>query len=113
MTGACVLTPPERRPPPTFSQLTGQAPTAPHLKTFPSHSIGDKTHVDLGAHLIEALGTTVYFAENDPRPGTVLVEKVRAAIHRTRTFVDLATTTSINSASKRGAPLFRHGHGQT
>ena len=40
----------------------------------------------------------MYLAENDPQPGTVLADKVRAAIHRSKVFVVLITTTSINSA---------------
>jgi hypothetical protein len=49
-------------------------------------------------HQIEALGITVYLAEDIPQPGTVLADKVEAAIHRSQAFVVLITTTSIFSA---------------
>jgi hypothetical protein len=40
----------------------------------------------------------VYLAEDNPQPGKVLPDKVRTAIHRSKTFVVRITTTSINSA---------------
>lgn len=85
---------PERQPLPTF----GQIPNVPHLEVFLSHSNADKAHVDVVARQIAALGITVYLAEDNPQPGTVLADKVRAAIHRSKAFVVLITTTSINSA---------------
>jgi hypothetical protein len=85
---------PERQPLPTF----GQIPNVPHLVVFLSHSNADKAHVDVVARQIAALGITVYLAEDNPQPGTVLADKVRAAIHRSKAFVVLITTTSINSA---------------
>jgi len=66
MTGACFLTPPEKRPPLTFSQLSGQVPVVPHLEVFLNHSNADKPHVELVARQIEALGITVYLAEDNP-----------------------------------------------
>lgn len=47
---------------------------------------------------MEALGISVYLAEHDPQPGTILAEKVRAAIHRCHAVVVLITTTSVDSA---------------
>ncbi len=98
MTGAYFLTPPEKRPPLTLSQVPGQVPVVPHLEVFLSHSNADQPHVELVARQIEALGITVYLAEDNPQPGTVLADKVQAAIHRSKAFVVLITTTSINSA---------------
>ncbi len=47
---------------------------------------------------MEALGISVYLAEHDPQPGTLLAKKVQAAIRRSHTVIVLITTTSINSA---------------
>jgi len=118
MTGAYFLPPPEKRPPLTFSQLPGQFPVVPHLEVFLSHSNADKAHVELVARQIEALGITVYLAENNPQPGTVIADKVQAAIHRSKAFVVLITTTSINSAyvmqeigiaKEHGVPIIEKG----
>jgi hypothetical protein len=98
MTGTYFLTPPEKRPPLSFGQLPGQIPVVPHLEVFLSHSNADRPHVELVARQIEALGITVYLAEDNPQPGTVLADKVQAAIHRSKAFIVLITTTSLNSA---------------
>lgn len=47
---------------------------------------------------VGSLGISVYLAEHDPQPGTVLAEKVRAAIHRCQAVLALITTASISSA---------------
>jgi len=70
----------------------------PHLEVFLSHATADTAQVELVARQIKALGITVFLAEHDPQPGTVLADKVRAAIHRSKAFVVLVTSTSINSA---------------
>ena len=98
MTGSYFLTPPEKRPPLAMSQLQANAPRLPHLEVFLSHSTADSAHVQLVARQIEALGISVYLAEDNPEPGTVLADKVREAIHRSKAFVVLITTTSVNSA---------------
>ncbi len=46
---------------------------------------------------IEALGVDVYLAEQDPRPGTSIMEKVERALVESHAVVVLITTTSINS----------------
>jgi hypothetical protein len=97
MTGDYFLTPPEKRPPQTFTQPAGQFPVVPHLEVFLSHGNADKPHVELVARQIEALGIKVYLAENDPQPGIVLADKIRAAIRRSKALVVLITTTSMNS----------------
>jgi hypothetical protein len=98
MTDANFPTLPERQPPLSLGQVPGRVPIMPHLEVFLSHSNTDKPHVELVARQIEALGIKVYLAEDNPEPGTILVDKVRAAIHRSKAFVVLVTTTSINSA---------------
>jgi hypothetical protein len=98
MTGAYFLPPPEKRPPLTVSQQTRQTPVVPNLEVFLSHSNTDKPHVELVARQIKALGISVYLAEDNPEPGTVLADKIQAAIHQSKVFVVLITTSSINSA---------------
>lgn len=68
------------------------------LEVFLSHATSDQTQVALVRQQIEALGISVYLAEHDPKPGTVLAEKVREAIRRSHAVVVLITTSSINSA---------------
>jgi hypothetical protein len=65
---------------------------------FLSHATSDHTQVTLVRQQIEALGISVYLAEHDPKPGTVLAEKVRDAIRRSHAVVVLITTSSVNSA---------------
>jgi hypothetical protein len=115
MTGAYFVTPPEKRPL-NFSlgQSQGRHSVIPRLEVFVSHATSDKEHVELVARQIEALGITAYLAEYDPQPGTMLSEKIRAAIHRSKAVVVLVTSTSINStfvqqeigiAEESGTPL--------
>src|SRR5258708_3680685 len=63
-------------------RLTVTQPMAPRLEVFLSHATSDTEHVALVRRQIEALGIAVYLAEHDPKPGTVLAEKVREAIRR-------------------------------
>jgi TIR domain len=46
---------------------------------------------------IEALGVDVYLAEQDPKPGTSIAEKVERALVESHAVVVLITTRSINS----------------
>lgn len=70
----------------------------PRLEVFLSHATVDEQHVALVQQQMEALGISVYLAEHDPQPGTILAEKVRDAIHRCHAVVVLITTESLNSA---------------
>ena len=64
---------------------------------FISHSSLDRTWVELLAVQARALGIVPYLAEHDPRPGTLLSEKVRGAIRASEAVVVLLTTSSIES----------------
>jgi hypothetical protein len=86
--------PPQRG---TLGALTAQQSLTSRLEVFLSHA-ADTEHVALVRRQIEALGIDVYLAEHDPKPGTLLSEKVRDAIHRSKAIVVLITTRSINSA---------------
>lgn len=81
-----------------LSQVVAAQRQQPRLEVFVSHATKDEAHVALVRQQMEALGISVYLAEHDPQPGTVLAEKVRAAIHRSHAVVVLITTASINSA---------------
>jgi hypothetical protein len=59
------------------------------------------------ARQIEALGITVYLAEDDPKPGIILADKVQLAIRRGKALVVLVTTTSINSAVRDARDRYR------
>lgn len=79
-------------------QFQEQSPAAPPLEVFLSHATSDTKHVALVKRQIEALGITVYLAEHDPKPGTVVAQRVQDAIHRCHALVVLITTNSVNSA---------------
>lgn len=79
-------------------QVQGLQPVAQRLEVFLSHATNDQQHVLLIQEQMEALGISVYLAEHDPQPGTVLAQKVRDAIHRCHLVAVLITTTSMNSA---------------
>lgn len=81
-----------------LSQVAAAQRQQPRLEVFVSHATKDEAHVALVRQQMEALGISVYLAEHDPQPGTVLAEKVREAIHRSHAVVVLITTASINSA---------------
>ena len=81
-----------------LSQVVAAQRQQPRLEVFVSHATKDEAHVALVRQQMEALGISVYLAEHDPQPGTVLAEKVREAIHRSHAVVVLITTASINSA---------------
>lgn len=99
MSSASFLPPPARGPLRSVpGQLQGQQPVAQRLEVFLSHATSDQQHVVLVQQQMEALGISVYLAEHDPQPGTILAEKVRVAIHRCHAVVVLITTASINSA---------------
>lgn len=93
-----------RSPSPARSQedfirrLQQSRPVAEQLKVFLSHAAKDASLVNLVRRQLQALGVSVYLAEDDPRPGTVLAEKVRAAIHNSHVVVVLITTAGLNSA---------------
>jgi hypothetical protein len=70
----------------------------PNLEVFLSHAGTDTEHVALVQRQIEALGISVYLAEHDPKPGTVVADKVEAAIERSQAVVVLITTNSVDSA---------------
>jgi hypothetical protein len=76
---------------------TGQ-PVVRRLEVFLSHATGDAEHIALVRPQIEALGISVYAAEDDPKPGTVLVEKLEAAIERCSAVIVLLTGNSVESA---------------
>ena len=78
--------------------LAAQRQQPARVEVFVSHATKDEAHVALVRQQMEALGISVYLAEHDPQPGTVLAEKVRAAIHRCQAVLVLITTASINSA---------------
>jgi len=78
--------------------LAAQRLQPARVEVFVSHATKDEAHVALVRQQMEALGISVYLAEHDPQPGTVLAEKVRAAIHRCQAVLVLITTASINSA---------------
>ena len=52
-------------------QLQGPQPLQ-RLEVFLSHSTSDQRHVSLVQQQMEALGISVYLAEHDPQPGTIL-----------------------------------------
>ncbi len=98
MTSADFLPPasgPQRSVP---GQLQGRHPATQRLEVFLSHATSDQQHVLLVQQQMEALGISVYLAEHDPQPGTVLAQKVRDAIHRCHLVAVLVTTASMNSA---------------
>lgn len=64
---------------------------------FLSHATADTAYVELVKTQMEALGVSVYLAENDPKPGVVLASKVEEAIERSHVVVVLITTTSVAS----------------
>lgn len=76
--------------------IQAQAPYSP-LEVFLSHATADGQHMELVRRQIEALGANVYLAEHDPQPGTLLVDKVHAALQRAALVVVLVTSTSVNS----------------
>lgn len=81
-----------------LERLRMQQAAAPRIEVFLSHATNDTEHVGLVYEQIKALGISVYLAEHDPKPGTLLAQKVRDAIHRCQAVVVLITTTSLNSA---------------
>ena len=99
MTGAFFLSPQSGQPHnPLAWQVPRQQLVVPHLEVFLSHATRDAEHIALVRTQIEALGISVYTAEDDPKPGTVLVEKVEAAIERSSAVIVLITANSIDSA---------------
>ena len=67
------------------------------LEVFLSHASSDREHVELVRGQIEAMGVAVYLSEHDPQAGTLLADKVDAAIRRASLVVVLITSTSVNS----------------
>lgn len=82
----------------TYFPSQQPTPRSLGLEVFLSHATSDAEHVALVRQQIEALGISVYLAEHDPKPGTILADKVEAAIERSQAVVVLVTTNSLNSA---------------
>lgn len=98
MTSAYFLPPANEPQRSVTGQLQRRQPVAQRLEVFLSHATSDQQHVLLVQQQMEALGISVYLAEHDPQPGTVLAQKVRDAIHRCHLVAVLITTASMNSA---------------
>lgn len=64
---------------------------APVVQVFLSHASADTRVVEWVAAQIEALGIRAYVAERDPRPGTVLAEKVKVNIDSSDAMLVLLT----------------------
>lgn len=65
---------------------------------FFSHSGDDRRWCELLAAEALKVGVTAYLAEHDPRPGTILADKVKQNIKRCNAFVVLLTHNTANSA---------------
>lgn len=67
------------------------------IEIFLSHNTRDRIWSERFASEAQALGIKPYLAEHDVRPGTVLVEKVQAAIRRCSAVVVLISDNSVNA----------------
>jgi len=98
MPGALFLPPQSGRPQnPLVAQVPEHQPVVRRLEVFLSHATGDAEHIALVRPQIEALGISVYTAEDDPKPGTIVADKVETAIERSAAVIVLITKNSIES----------------
>lgn len=82
------------------------------VEVFVSHATRDVRHVEMVRSQAEALGISVYLAEHDVQPGSVLADKIEAAIRRCQAVIVLITTASVTSTIVQQEIGFAHAHGK-
>lgn len=82
------------------------------VEVFVSHATRDIRHVEMVRSQAEALGISVYLAEHDVQPGSVLADKIEAAIRRCQAVIVLITTASVTSTIVQQEIGFARAHGK-
>ena len=82
------------------------------VEVFVSHATRDVRHVEMVRSQAEALGISVYLAEHDVQPGSVLADKIEAAIRRCQAVIVLITTASVTSTIVQQEIGFARAHGK-